>query len=445
MYNELKEEDVKGFSASFESDSKNLLAMNAVTKMDVDETAIDRGVVNSIDHTYSELIKTGKATSQGKTGRCWIFAGLNTLRIYAMKKLNLDDFEFSQPYIMFWDKMEKANYFLENIIETRDEALDSRIVMWLLANITPDAGQWDMFVNIVSKYGVIPKRFMPETKSSMNSRSMNGRLVELLREYARDLREMNNQGATVEEMRAEKMKMLEGIYRMLRIHLGTPLSSFYWEWRDRDEEFHRHGLIKPMEFLEEYVDFDLESMACLINAPTDDKPFNRMYTVQYLGNVVGGKGVRYLNVPIDVMKKAAIEMIKDGRPVWFGADAGKRRHREMGVFDTRIYDYETLYGLKFGLDKADRLDYGQSRMTHAMVFTGVDLDDEGDPRRWRVENSWGDEIGDEGFYTMSDDWFEEYVYEVMVDRSYMSTTLQEVLETEPTVLKPWDPMGALAL
>ncbi|MFP3951956.1 MAG: aminopeptidase C [Candidatus Bathyarchaeia archaeon] len=444
MYSELEEGDINDFSASFESDPKNRLSMNAVTQTDVNEAALNRDVVNNIDHTYSELIKTGKATSQGRTGRCWIFAGLNTLRIYAMKKLNLEDFELSQPYIMFWDKLEKANYFLENIIETRGEALDSRIVMWLLANITPDAGQWDMFVNLIRKYGVIPKKFMPETKSSMESRSMNGRLVEMLREHARDLREMNDQGAKVEDMRAEKRRMLEGIYRMLRIHLGTPPSSFYWEWRDKDDEFHRHGLITPQDFLEEYIEFDLESMVCLINAPTEDKPFYRMYTVQYLGNVVGGHGVRYLNVPIEVMKTAAVEMIRDGCPVWFGADAGKRRHRDLGVFDTQLYDYKTLYGARFGLDKADRLDYGQSRMTHAMVFTGVDLDEDGNPRRWRVENSWGDEIGDEGFYTMSDGWFNEYVYEVMVERVYLSSRLIEVLGTEPTVLKPWDPMGALA-
>lgn len=444
MYGELREGDVDAFSASFTSDQKNLLAMNVITQTDLDVAALDRDLVNRIDHTYSELIKTGKATSQGKTGRCWIFAGLNTLRIGALRKLELDEFELSQTYLMFWDKLEKANYFLENIIETSDEAIDSRIIMWLLANIVPDAGQWDMFVNLVRKYGVIPKKFMPETRSSMDSKSMNSRLVELLRECARDLRRMKKSGVNLDEMRREKQKMLENVYRILRIHLGTPPSSFYWEWRDKNGEFHRRGLITAKGFLEEYIDFDLKSMVCLINSPTEDKPYNRMYTVQYLGNVVGGTGVRYLNVPIELMKEIAVKMIKKGGPVWFGADAGKMRNRELGVFDTGIYDYEMLYGIRFGLSKADRLDYGQSKMTHAMVFTGVDLDEGGKPRRWRVENSWGTEIGDEGFYTMSDEWFDEYVYEVMVDRKYLPLNLLEVLETEPTVLKPWDPMGALA-
>jgi len=440
----LNDKDVERFSASFEKDPKNILAMNAVTQSDIRETALNREVVNRIDHTYSHLIKTGKATAQGQTGRCWMFAGLNILRIEAMKKLNLKEFELSQPYLMFWDKLEKANYFLENIIETRGEPLDGRLVMWLLAHIIPDAGQWDMFVNLVKKYGVVPKPVMPETKSSGASRFMNTCLTTKLREYARDLRAMHEGGASLEEMRKAKGCLLEEYYRMLRIHLGTPPSSFYWEWRDKDDVFHRHGEITPQEFFEEYIGFDLDSMACLINAPTKDKPYKRMYTVQYLNNVVGGQEVRYLNIDIETMKKAAGEMVKDGHAVWFGADAGKMSHRDMGVFDPNIYDYERVYGIEFKLDKAARLDYGHSRMTHAMVFTGVDIDEDGKPRKWRVENSWGDRVGDKGFYTMSDRWFEEYTYEVMIQKKYLSEELLKVLVTEPIVLKPWDPMGALA-
>jgi len=203
-------------------------------------------------------------------------------------------------------------------------------------------------------------------------------------------------------------------------------------------------MVTPSEFYERYVGFDLDSLVCLINAPTGDKPFNRLYTVQYLGNVVGGRPVRYLNVPIEVMVESAKRMVTDRRPVSFGADAGKCRNRELGVFDTGIYDYETLYGSPLGLDKAERLDYGYSRMTHAMVFTGVNLDDDGEPTKWRVENSWGPEPGDKGFYTMTTPWFREYLYEVMVDRRYLAEELLGVLDTEPTALKPWDPMGALA-
>jgi bleomycin hydrolase len=441
----LRREEIERYSTDFEAEPRNVVALNAVTRSDIREAALNRAVVSRVDHTYSHVIKTGKATAQGQTGRCWTFAGLNTLRIYAMKRLNLEEFELSQPYIMFWDKLEKANYFLENIIETREEPLDGRLVMWLLANIVPDAGQWDMFVNLVEKYGVLPKKFMPESKSSMASREMNSSLIAKLRECARNLRVAHKGGASVEELREAKVEMLSGIYRMLRIHLGAPPENFHWKWGDRDNVFHRRGEITPREFFEEYVSFDFDSMVCLINAPTRDKPFNRIYTVQYLGNVVGGHSVRYLNVPIGVMKRAAMEMVRDERPVWFGADAGKASHSELGVFDTEIYDYKSAYGMDFGLDKGERLDYGQSRMTHAMVFTGVDIGEDGSPCRWRVENSWGEEPGDKGFYTMSDGWFSEYTYEVMANRAYLSEDLLRALETEPIVLKPWDPMGALAL
>jgi bleomycin hydrolase len=239
--------------------------------------------------------------------------------------------------------------------------------------------------------------------------------------------------------------MMEEFYRMVCIHLGTPPMKFLWEWRDKDNQFHRRGEITPQKFFDEYVGFDLDSMVCLINAPTVDKPYNRMYTVEYLGNVVGGQPVRYLNVDIETMKKAAKEMIVDGHPVWFGCDSSKMANRELGAYDLDIYDYGTVYNTEFGLDKAGRLDYRQSRMVHAMVLEGVDIDEEGNPTKWRVENSWGTKPGDKGFYMMTDAWFDAYMYEVMVDRKYLSEELLKALETEPIVLKPWDPMGALAL
>jgi len=432
------------FAATFDADPKHRLAMNAVTKNGISAVALNRAVVNQIDHTYSELIKTPKATHQKKSGRCWLFAGLNTLRLRAIENMNLEEFELSQAYLLFWDKLEKANYFLESIIETRDEPLDGRLVMWILANPVVDGGQWDMFTNLIKKYGVVPKSAMPETESSSNTRPMNALLLARLREDARVLRQMHAGGASLDDLRVRKEKMMETLYRMLAIHLGTPPSSFFWEWRDKDEDFHRHGDITPRAFFETYVDHDLDDAVCLINAPTDDKPFETLYTVQFLGNVVGGQIVTYLNVDIGTLKQAAVEMIKDGNVVWFGCDVGKWLERKMGIMDPAVYDYELVYGMKFELDKAGRLDYGQSRMTHAMVLTGVDLDDDGQPIKWRVENSWGTDLGDEGYMLMSDAWFDEFVYELTVSKTYLSSELLDVLETEPVVLPPWDPMGALA-
>lgn len=444
MEKQIRYEDTVRFAATFDAEPKNLLALNAVSKNGIRAVALSRAVVNRTDHTYSHLIETPEATSQKKSGRCWLFAGLNTLRLAAMEKMNLESFELSQTYPMFWDKLEKANFFLENIIETRDEPLDGRLVMWLLANPLPDGGQWDMFVNLIKKYGVVPKSVMPETNSSSDSRPMNVLLIAKLREYAQVLREMHERSGSVEEMRQAKDEMMEEFYRMLSIHLGQPPSRFLWEWRDKDKEFHRHGEITPTEFFEQYVGFDLDDLVCLINAPTKDKPYRRLYTVQYLGNVVGGQAVRYLNVDIETLKQATVDMVVDSQAVWFGCDVGKMFERERGILDPEVYDYELVYGTRFKLDKAGRLDYGHSRMTHAMVLTGVDLDDSSKPIKWRVENSWGTKLGDKGYLVMADGWFDEFLYEVMISKKHLSPELLEVLNTEPVALPPWDPMGALA-
>jgi bleomycin hydrolase len=441
---EITPEDILQMRAAFDADPKNTVALNAVTKMDARDAALNRDAYNRINHTYSNHIDTGTITAQGMTGRCWMFAGLNVMRIYAMRNMKLKHFEFSQSYLMFWDKLEKGNYFLENIIATRGNPTDSRLVMWLLSNIIPDAGQWDMYVNLVKKYGVVPKKVMPETISSSTSRIMNTSLIGKLRDYAKKLRDMHDAGKTLDEMRAAKNEYLEEYYRMVCIHLGKPPVSFEYSWRDTDNEYQRETGITPLEFYDKYVKLDMDDMVCIINSPTKDKPFNKMYTVEYLGNVVGGEPVRYLNLDMDIMIKSSVDMIKDNHPVWFGADAGKYSHRDLGAFITDIYDYKALYGTDVEMDKGARLDYGQSKMGHAMVFTGVDIDDDGKPTKWRVENSWGDKYGEKGFYTMNTDWFREYNFEVIVHKDYVPEEYLKTLKTEPVKLPPWDPMGALA-
>jgi len=437
-------QDLSCFATHFDQEPKNRLALNAVTQNGIGAVALDRKVVNASCHTYSHTIETPAVTHQQKTGRCWLFAGLNTLRLAAVDKLNVKEFELSQAYLTFYDKLEKANFFLESVIETRNEPLDGRLVMWLLADPIPDGGQWDMFVSLVKKYGVVPKGAMPETKNSSLSRPMNSVLVAKLRQGAQQLRHAAQQGASLDELRQAKRSLVEDCYRILAIHLGQPPATFNWAWRDKDKAFHGHGSITPSDFFAQYVGVDLDEHVCLINAPTADKPFNRLYTVRHLGNVVGGQPVRYLNVELDVLKRAAQEMVVAGQAVWFGCDVGKLLERERGIMDVDVYDYELVYGTSFELDKAQRLDYGHSRMTHAMVLTGVDLDTAGQPRKWRVENSWGAEVGDKGFMTMSQTWFEQYLYEITIDKRFLPPELLSVLETEPCALPPWDPMGALA-
>ncbi|HUK50623.1 MAG TPA: C1 family peptidase [Terriglobales bacterium] len=434
-------EDIKRFSKSFSADPKNNLALNAVTENGIAAVALSRKEVDRQNFTFSNLIESSDATNQERSGRCWLFSGLSTLSLEAMKKLNLRTFELSEIYQMFWDKLEKANYFLENIIATKEEPLNGRLVSSLLSDPIPDGGQWNMFVNLIKKYGVMPKTFMPETASSNDSDPMNALLSSKLREYAKVLRDMNGKGASTSELRERKGGLLEEFYKLLSINLGLPPETFYWEWRNKDGLFHRRGEITPVQFYNEYVGIELDDFVTLINAP--NKAFDKLYTVQYSGNMVDGQETRYLNVDLKTMKNATVNMITGNRAVWFGCDVAKMLDTEMGAMDLSIYDYEAVYGTRFQLDKASRLDYGDSEITHAMVITGVDLDEHGNPKKWRVENSWGAAIGDQGYMYMMDEWFDEYVYEVVVRKEYLSPELVKVLDTEPTVLAFWDAMCSL--
>ncbi len=267
---------------------------------------------------------------------------------------------------------------------------------------------------------------MPETANSNDSNPMNVLFASKLREYAKVLRDMNEKGASIPELREKKGELMEEFYRMLCINLGVPPETFYWEWQDKDGLFHRRGNITPLQFYDEYVGIELDDFVSLINAP--NKALHKLYTFQYLGNMVGGRDTRFLNVDLKTMKKPTMDMIKGNHAVWFGCDVGKMLQTEMGAMDLSIYDYESVYGTKFQLDKAARLDYGDSEMTHAMVITGVDLDENGKPRKWRVENSWGAAIGDQGYMHMMDEWFDEYLYEVVVRKEYLSPELLKILD-----------------
>jgi bleomycin hydrolase len=444
MCGSLSPAQVDAYRTAFAREPRNRVALNAVTKTPVNSVAMSRQAVVRANHTFSHVVKTGASTSQNKSGRCWMFAGLNLFRMAAAEQMKMEDFELSQNYLMFWDKLEKANYFLESILQTLDEPTDGRLVAWLMANPIQDGGQWDMFVNLIKKYGVVPKDVMPETESSSASNLMNDRVTYKLREDAARLRQAHLRGENEARLRTHKTAMLDEIYRMLCIHLGEPPAEFNWQWRDKDKEFHRDGTVTPQEFRKKYVTTDLDSMVCLIHCPQEAKKYESLYTIEYLGNVVGGHPVRYLNVEMDTLKHAAVAMIKDERPVWFGCDVGKSFDRDLGIMDAALYDYEALYGVPFGFTKAEMLDYGQSVMTHAMVLTGVDLDEHDRPRKWRVENSWGDKGGDKGFMVMTDAWFDEYLYEVVVDKRYLSGHLVSLLDRKAEVLPPWDPMGSLA-
>lgn len=428
------------FSRDFHADPNNAVRRNAVIKNGLMAAAENRQEIIDNPMIFSVELESGKITDQKASGRCWLFAALNTMRYEIMRKLNLETLELSQNYQMFWDKMEKANFFLESIIKTAQEDVDSRLVKHLLDSPMQDGGQWDMYCAIADKYGCVPKEVMPETYHSSNTGMMVRLLTRKLREDAVLLREAVRAGKDTGAMRGE---MLGEIYRMLVICLGEPPRSFTFEYRDKDKVFHRDADITPKQFFEKYVGLDLNDYISVINAPTQDKPYGKTFTVDYLGNVAGGRQVKYLNLPSAEMKRLAIAQLQDGNPVWFGCDVGKLLMRETGIMGMHTFGYEELLGVRFGMDKAQRLDYSESSMTHAMVFLGVNLAD-GKPNRWKVENSWGKKSGQHGYYIMTDEWFDEYNYQIVINRKYLTDEQRAAWEQEPIVLKPWDPMGSLA-
>ena len=443
MNQEITFELLREYDGNFMSDRGNRIAQKAAVASGPSAVVKDYLKDREDLHEFSISLKQPGITNQKASGRCWMFAGLNFLRYHMIQKFNLKDFELSQNFTLFYDKLEKSNWFLENIMDTFAEPVHSRVLDYLLRDPVGDGGQWDMLRSLIKKYGLVPKSAMPETFSSSNTRVMDRFITMKLREDASLLRKAHKNGAGREKLYEMKKEMLEEIYRILAISLGNPPVSFTFEYRDKDEKFHRDPDLTPKAFYEKYIGIDLDEYISIINAPTEDKPFRRSYTVKYLGNVKEDGGVKYLNLPMEEFKELAVRQLEDGTPVWFGSDVGQFSGRE-GILDRDAYRYDELFSTKFGMTKAERLDYCDSLMTHAMVLQGVNLDEEGKPNRWRVENSWGKDAGHEGYYVMSDDWFNEFTYQIVIHRKYLNEAQLAEFESEPVMLDPWDPMGSLA-
>lgn len=432
---------VSALKKDFAANPANKVAQNAVTNVQLPDLTLNRELIQNMDSTFSIKLDDWKVTSQKRSGRCWLFAALNLFRVGAMKKMKLKNFEFSQAHIHFWDKFERSNHLLEAIIETADRPVDDRTIHFLLSDPIGDGGQWNMAMNLIRKYGLVPKSAYPESHTSSATRWMNTELKNILRTSACEIRSILNEGGTADDAREHKEKRIADIWNMLCIHLGTPPETFDWQWRDKDNKFHRMGEMTPKEFAEEYVDIDWENYVCIVNDPRNE--YYRTYTVDYLQNVAGGPPVVYLNVPSKEMKAVTQKLLEDGLPVWMGCDVGKEMERKKGLWDANLFDVEGLYGVEYGMDKADRLRHNQTMMTHAMLFTGVDVVN-GKARRWRVENSWGGDTGQKGYYTMNDSWYDEHMFEIAAPISYLNEKMVAGLQGETVVLPAWDPMGSLA-
>ena len=430
--------------AAYEANPKFAAMENAIshngllTSLEKRSAAVESTPVFSLDLTKD------KVSDQKASGRCWMFAALNTFRHKMIANFQLDDFELSQAHTFFWDKYEKSNWFLEQVLATADQELTSRKVKFLLDTPQQDGGQWDMVVSLFEKYGVVPKSVYPESISSSNSRELNQILNKLLRQDAQILRELRAEGAESAELQTKKEELLQEVFNFLAMNLGLPPRQFDFAYRDKDNHFHSESGLTPLTFYQKYVDLKLDDYVSIINAPTADKPYGRSYTVEMLGNVVGSKPVRYLNVEMDRLKELAIAQMKAGETVWFGSDVAQSSNRKAGVMAEGMHDFTASMDIRLTQDKAGRLDYSESLMTHAMVLTGVDLDENGKAKKWKVENSWGEKVGNKGYFVASDAWMDEYTYQIVVRKEFLTAAELAAYEAEPLVLSPWDPMGALA-
>ena len=442
---------LEGLRTAFDEREANHVAMNAVTQVGIDEVAHNYNRSRLLQHRFSVSIDNGTVTSQAHSGRCWLFSSLNVARFVARKALNIDgestanpmgDFELSQNYAMYYDKLERVNYFLRDVaaLVRAGEPVDSQLMRFLMGDVMGDGGQWIMAMNIYKKYGAVPKQYYPETASSQNTSQMNDQLRRLLHQATAHM-VANPDG--IDEIID---RTLEAGHRILTIHLGTPPTSFDWEWTDKDGVFHRDGRITPQEFWKRYVNAGLEDYVCLVDDPRPEHPKGRKIGIEHLGNVAGGDPTEYLNVPVEVMKDCARRLMSEqGLPVWFGADCHPMMDRKAGQWATDLFEYGRVYGVDFDMDKEQRVRFGDSAQNHAMAFVGVDVADDGrTTNRWRVENSWGGEIANKGYFTMSDDWFSQYVYEVAVPKSMLSEEYRQAFDQDAIMLPAWDPMGALA-
>ena len=428
--------------AEYEKSEKHTVLRHSLVNNALSSIAINQDKVEDYDFNFSINIKTMPVTNQKASGRCWIFAATNFLREIIAQKCEMSNFELSQSYIAFYDRLEKVNYTLEAIIELLDKDYDDRTLSFIVMNGIGDGGQWDMFVSIVNKYGLCPKNAFPETATSSGTRDTNSLINFNIRKFASDAKALYNKEG-LDAVRKLKDELMKKVYFLLIDSYGVPPQEFAFEYTDKNDEYHLEKGFTPLSFKEKYIGNLLDEYVSLINAPTKDKPFNKTFTIQYLGNVVGGKQVTHLNLPMERLKELILAQLKDNSIVWFGSDVSFLGDRASGIWDDNRFDYLSATGMDFIMDKGESLDYRASQMNHAMCITGVNLVDD-KPTKWKIENSWGSDVAKSGYYIMSDSWFEQFVYQAVVNKKYLNEAEKAALKEKAIVLKPWDPMGSLA-
>lgn len=420
-------------SSQAEKAARNAMAVNPIS-----ELAVNADNLAMIDTHFSHRVKTKGITDQHQSGRCWLFTGLNVLRAKMIDEQQLASMEFSQNYLFFYDQLEKCNLFLQGVIDTKHLPMEDRQVEWLFKNPLNDGGQFTGVSNLVMKYGVVPAEVMPENYQSNNTAAISNLLKLKLREYGLKLRNQKDRRAPA----ALKEQMLTEIYSMLVRAFGVPPTEFEWTRRDKDGNAVETKSYTPKSFYKEYFgDMDLEKdFVMVMNDPS--REYYKVYEIDYDRHVYDGDNWLYLNLPIDEVKALAIASIKDNTAMYFSCDVGKFLDRKKGTLDMSRYDYESLMGVDFPMNKEERVRTFASGSSHAMTLIAVDLDEEGNAKKWMVENSWGAQAGWQGNLIMTDEWFEEYMFRVVVDRKYVPAETLKLLEQEPIMLPSWDPMFA---
>lgn len=421
--------------SSYKHTSADKAIYNAMAETSIAVLAKNHENLANFDTNFTNKVVSHGITDQQQSGRCWLFTGLNVLRAQMMAKYGLDEMEFSQNYCFFYDQLEKANLFLQGIIDTREKPMDDKMVEWLFRNPISDGGQFTGISDVIGKYGVVPSSVMPETYSSENT-SQIARLVGLkLREFGLQLRDEAAKGVKVSVLEAKKTEMLSTIYRMLALAFGEPVERFTWTMNGETKEY------TPQSFYQEYLGNDLtNNYVMLMNDPS--REYYKCYEIDFDRHVYDGKNWTYVNLPVEDIKAMAIESIKDSTMMYFSCDVAKFLDSKRGTLDLKNFDYESLMGTTFGMNKKQRVQTFASGSSHAMTLMAVDLDKDGKPKKWMVENSWGAEAGYKGHLIMTDEWFDEYMFRLVVEKKYVPEKVLNILKQKPIRLPAWDPMFA---
>ncbi len=420
-------------SQSLKMDSHLTFARNALADHDAAKLTLNRDLINSIDDHFSHRIKDMSITNQERSGRCWMFAGLNILRPIAAKKLGIKDIEFSENYLFFYDKLEKANMFLEAVMKTRSLPMDNRYIEFLMNHTTPDGGYWVGLAQLVKKYGVVPKSVMPETYASSHSATINRTLDLKLKEYALKIRAEKD----VDKQMALKIRGLKDVYRILAVNFGVPPKTFRWRYKDKDKKLTAYKTYTPVQFYTDVIGAPLDDYITLESIPT--REFGKLYQIDLDKSVYDRPNLTFANVDVNVLRQVAVKSVLADTPVWFGCDVGKESTGKDAIMAPGIYDMASLYGMDFNLTRKQMFETYTDAPTHAMVFTGVDMS-ENRPVKWLVENSWGKKFGHNGFYYMADNWFDYYVQVVVVKKEFVPKDVLKIFKQKATLLPPWDPM-----